>query len=62
MAAKWRDGLSKNVPPYGKTHLMAAAGTVPFYERFGFETRREEEPGMQRAGRRNAALRSRIAG
>jgi ribosomal protein S18 acetylase RimI-like enzyme len=40
--------LDLNVPPCGKTYLMAASGSVGFYERYGFERRADGEPGMWR--------------
>jgi ribosomal protein S18 acetylase RimI-like enzyme len=44
--------LDENVPSCGKTYLMAADGSVRFYEHFGFERRADSEPGMWRAPRR----------
>lgn len=40
--------LDQNVPPCGKTYLMAAEGSVGFYEHYGFERRGDGEPGMWR--------------
>jgi GNAT superfamily N-acetyltransferase len=43
--------LDENVPPCGKTYLMAAEGSVGFYEHYGFERRGDREPGMWRSPR-----------
>ena len=43
--------LDQNVPSCGKTYLMAAEGSIGFYEHYGFERRADGEPGMWRLPR-----------
>jgi adenylate cyclase len=40
--------LEHSAPSSGKVYLMAAEGSVAFYEHYGFERRAETEPGMWR--------------
>jgi GNAT superfamily N-acetyltransferase len=40
--------LDENVPSCGNVWLMAAKGSVGFYEHYGFERRADGEPGMLR--------------
>jgi GNAT superfamily N-acetyltransferase len=41
--------LDQNMPSCGKTYLMAADGSVGFYEHYGFERRGDGEPGCGEA-------------
>lgn len=48
--------LDRNVPAGGKTYLMAAEGSVGFYQHYGFERRADGEPGMWRGARAGSGL------